>query len=132
MGRASRKKKTAPDPSAPQIHKPQPPSYSDLDNTDWLFLIVITIATLAVYARTLCPTIFTSGAGENVTAVATLGIPHPPGFPLFVLLTKVFTYAIPFGNTAFRVNFFSALCGAAASGMLYVVCRTVAGAALRF
>ncbi len=67
-----------------------------------------------------------------MTAVVTLGIPHPPGFPLFVLLGKIFTYVIPFGTAAFRVNFFSAVCGAAAAAMFYVLCRTLVGPDRRF
>lgn len=135
MGRASRKKKVGPaDEPAPVMAKPPEKRtvHASLDTTDWLLLSAVLILSLAVYARTLCPTIFTSGAGENVTAVKTLGVPHPPGFPLFVLLGKLFTYLIPFGTTAFRVNFFAAVCGAAATAMLYVCGRTLLGTAGRF
>src|SRR5919106_4320871 len=133
MGRASRRKKSATDskPQTVQVKPARLPAYP-LDAADWPLLGFITIGALAVYARTLCPTIFTSGAGENVTAVVTLGVPHPPGFPLFCILGKIFTYLIPFGNVAFRVNFFSAMCGAAAAGMLYVLCRTLLGPSRRF
>src|SRR5919106_4245918 len=98
MGRASRRKKSSPDskPQAAQVKPVRLPAYP-LDTTDWPLFGLITIGSLVVYARTLCPTIFTTGTGENVTAVSALGVPHPPGFPLFCLLGKLFTYLIPFG-----------------------------------
>src|SRR4026208_2241813 len=77
------------------------------ETIDWIIVTLILIVVLVVYSQTLCPTIFNSGAGENVTAVYLLGVPHPPGFPLFCLLGKIFTLIVPVGNIAFRVNLFS-------------------------
>ncbi|MCK4403750.1 MAG: DUF2723 domain-containing protein [candidate division Zixibacteria bacterium] len=47
---------------------------------------------LAVYTMTLCPTIFWWDSAEFVAAIASLGIPHPPSFPLYILLGKVFSF----------------------------------------
>jgi len=44
------------------------------------------------------------------SVVYTLGIAHPPGYPLYILIGKIFINLIPFGNIAFRLNVFSALC----------------------
>jgi tetratricopeptide (TPR) repeat protein len=135
MGKASRKKKIQTNKQSAAGASPASASIASklvFTLIDWIFFSVIFNGALIVYSRTLCPTIFTSGTGENVTAVALLGVPHPPGFPLFCLLGKIFTYVIPFGRIAFRVNFFSALCGAGASAMLYVVCRTLLGPNKRF
>jgi hypothetical protein len=44
-----------------------------------------------------------------VTAAEVLGIPHAPGYPLYVLTAHVFTW-LPFGDVAYRVNLFSVLC----------------------
>lgn len=54
-----------------------------------------------------------SGAdgGELAAAAYTLGIPHPPGFPTYVLLAHPFTL-LPIGEVATRTNLFSALCAA--------------------
>ena len=43
----------------------------------------------AVYGAGACPTIYVGDSGELVTAVHLLGIPQPPGYPLYVLLGKL-------------------------------------------
>lgn len=45
-------------------------------------------------------------SAELITAAYTLSIPHPPGYPLYTMLGKLFTL-IPFGSIAWRVNFMS-------------------------
>ena len=49
---------------------------------------------------------------------ATLGIAHNTGYPLLVLMGKVFTF-IPVGNTAYRVNLMSAVFTALAVGVVF-------------
>ena len=55
----------------------------------------LAVAFLAVYAAGACRTIYVGDSGELVAAVATLGIPHPPGYPLYVLLGKLWTLLCP-------------------------------------
>jgi len=47
-------------------------------------------------------------AGELIAAAYCLGVPHPPGYPLWVLLAHAFTY-LPFGSVAFRVAWMSTI-----------------------
>ena len=54
---------------------------------------------------------------ELVRAAVTLGIPHPSGYPLYVLAGKVFSL-LPFGDLAWRVNLMSAFFGALAATVL--------------
>lgn len=61
-------------------------------------------------------------SGELVTVAYTLGIAHPPGYPLYTLLGKIFTY-IPYGPIAWRVNFFSAFCNTLAALGLFSCVR---------
>ena len=83
---------------------------------DWLvFLFCLTI-----YSLTLCPTVFWDDAGELIAAAYTLGIPHPPGHPLYVIIGKLFTI-IPLGSIAARVNFMSAFFGAIACWLVYKI-----------
>jgi tetratricopeptide (TPR) repeat protein len=60
------------------------------------------------------PSVTTGDAGEFTAAAATLGIAHAPGYPLFVLLAKAFGTLLPLGSWAYRTNFLSVVCGAAA------------------
>lgn len=55
---------------------------------------------------------------ELTAAAQTLGIPHPPGHPLYVMLSKPFTL-LPFGGIPFRVALASTVFGALSSYILY-------------
>ena len=60
-----------------------------------------------VYLLTLAPTVTAEDSGELITASYFLGIPHPPGYPTWCLLSHPFVY-LPLGNIAWRVNLSSA------------------------
>ncbi|HJR62657.1 MAG TPA: DUF2723 domain-containing protein, partial [Gemmatimonadaceae bacterium] len=57
-------------------------------------------------------------AGELIAAVHSLGIPHPPGTPLFVLVARATSDALAPLPRAFAVNLLSAVSTAAACGIL--------------
>jgi len=57
---------------------------------------------------------------EFTAAAMTLGVPHPPGHPLYVMLVKPFTL-LPIGSIAFRVALASAVFGALASLALFEI-----------
>ena len=84
---------------------------------------LIGLATFVVYVIGACRTIYVGDSGELVAAVHLLGIPHPTGYPLYVILGKLWTLVVPIGSIAFRMSLFSALFAAASSSLLYVVCR---------
>ena len=73
---------------------------------------------LVIYALTLCPTVFWWDSGEFIANIAVLGIPHRPGFPIYILLGKFFSL-FPFLNLALKVNFLSALFSASSLLVLY-------------
>jgi tetratricopeptide (TPR) repeat protein len=58
-------------------------------------------------------------ADEVMTAAYTLGVPHPPGYPLFAILGKLFTF-LPMGTIAFRFSIFSSVCGALTALFVYL------------
>lgn len=72
------------------------------------------VAVFVVYVAGASRTIYVGDSGELVAAVHLLGIPHPSGYPLYVLLGKLWTLLVPVGSIAFRMSLFSALCGAVA------------------
>jgi 4-amino-4-deoxy-L-arabinose transferase-like glycosyltransferase len=99
------------------------PSVVARHRSRWLPLVVAG-ATLAVYVATLAPglTFEHNGAdgGDLITAARVLGVPHPSGYPTYTLLAWLFTH-LPIGVIAYRVNLLSAVCAAAAVGL---VCQT--------
>ena len=81
------------------------------------------MATIALYLLTLAPTItqrhFGGDRTELAAASCTLGVAHPSVFPTYLLLAKVFSLLLPWGDVAHRLNVFSALTGA--STVYYIV-----------
>jgi tetratricopeptide (TPR) repeat protein len=78
---------------------------------------VVFIVAIVLYARTLAPTVTLVDSGELIVAARTLGVAHPPGFPLYVLLAHFATLP-PVGSVAARVNFASALFAALSAAAL--------------
>lgn len=95
------------------------------------FALLVGLTVLAGYLWTLAPTVTFWDAGEFIAASRTLGIPHPPGTPLFVLLTHVWGTLFPFGEYAWRTNLFSAILSAAGSAFWFLVAHETLRRALR-
>ncbi|OGY50327.1 MAG: hypothetical protein A3J65_00055 [Candidatus Buchananbacteria bacterium RIFCSPHIGHO2_02_FULL_45_11b] len=91
-------------------------------NRDFLAGALIFFLVMAVYLFTLAPNIVMEDSGEYVSAAYTLGIAHPSGYPLWVILAKLFTF-IPLGSLAWRINLMSAVFGALTAVLLYFVSR---------
>lgn len=77
------------------------------------------------YVVTAYPTLPPGDSGEFITAVHLFGLPHPPGYPLYVLLARVITEFLPFGNPAYRLNIVSGIFSASAALVLYKALRVV-------
>jgi hypothetical protein len=82
------------------------------------------LAVLLLYVATLAPTTAMWDASEYITAAYTLGIPHPPGNPLFVLLGRVASL-IPVGSVAVRVNLLAAASSAMTAAIWFLVAERV-------
>ncbi|HKO54782.1 MAG TPA: DUF2723 domain-containing protein [Thermoanaerobaculia bacterium] len=78
---------------------------------------VVFAVALGVYVATLAPTVGLTDSGELTIAAWSLGNAHPPGFPLYLLLTHLFTL-LPMGTVAWRVNLASAFFAALACGAM--------------
>lgn len=79
---------------------------------------VAAMVMLVVYGATLAPGITFWDSAELIAAVDVLGVPHPPGVPLYVLAARAFSDLLALFPRALGVNLFSAACGAAAIGVL--------------
>ncbi len=82
------------------------------------------LISLGVYLGTLAPTVLADDSAELVTAIHVLGVPHPTGYPVYLLLGKLFDL-LPFATPPIRVGLLSVLCGAGA-----VACTAWAAARL--
>src|SRR5439155_11834540 len=78
------------------------------------------IVALLLYSWTLAPTVTLTDSGELILAAHGLGVAHPPGFPLWVMLAHLASL-VPFGNVATRINFSSAVFAALACATLTLV-----------
>ena len=81
---------------------------------------LVFLLTFSTYLLTLCPTVSTGDSGELISAAYTLGVPHSPGYPLFCLFGKLFTF-IPIGSIAYRVNLMAAFCASLSAVVIYFI-----------
>jgi len=77
---------------------------------------------LLFYALTLAPTIYNLDSAELTTAVATNGIVRATGYPLYLVLGKLWSW-LPVGDMGYRLNLFSAICGATTIFLLDQILR---------
>lgn len=75
----------------------------------WLSLVTIGLVAGIVYFTNQAETIYGGDAGDLVATVATLGIAHPPGYPLYTLLGVLTSWVIQPGTLAWRLGFLSSL-----------------------
>ena len=82
---------------------------------------IIFLVSFLVYYNTMAPTVSFWDCGEFIATSHTLGVPHPPGSPLFLIIGRVFSM-IPFSpDIAFRVNLISVFVSALAVMLLYLI-----------
>lgn len=93
------------------------PLRHDLPHLVLLFLLLSTL-----YWWSAPPSVVLEDDGLFLLSAAFLGIEHPPGFPLYVLLAKLATL-VPAGTVAWRVHALSGLFAALACVMLWLILR---------
>jgi hypothetical protein len=84
------------------------------------FALLSFLLPLCIYLLTLAPSVTFFDSGEFITAAASLGSAHSPGYPLFINYAKPFTL-LPFGSIAFRVNIATAVSAALACYGVYLL-----------
>ncbi len=98
---------------------------------DWSAFWTATIISFIVYFITLAPTVTLEDSGELAVGSTFLGVPHPPGYPIWTFLTWIFTKIFAFvkymgqPDPAWSVALASAVFGALASGVTaMLICRS--------
>jgi len=101
----------------PLNFKPYP-----ITRLDALLASMLGIGSLVLYVRTLAPSLLYGDSAEFQTIAYTLGIGHPTGYPVYILLAKLFTF-LPVGDIAYRVNLLSAVAAALTVSLVYLILR---------
>ncbi len=91
------------------------------DRPPYLWALGTFVLVLVIYVLTLAPTTAFWDASEYIAAARVLGIPHPPGNPLFVILAHVFGLLPLSESYAVRINLFAAVTSAGAAGFWFLV-----------
>ena len=86
----------------------------------WMPPAVLVLAAFGLYLRALLPSVGQADTFEFQVIVPRLAVAHPTGYPLYVLLGKLFTL-LPLGSVAWRVNLASAVFATAAVLVLYAL-----------
>lgn len=89
---------------------------------DWPHLLAVFLLVAAVYVWSMPRSVVLEDDGYFILAAYYNAVTHPPGYPLFVLISHLFTY-LPVGTVAFRVHMASACFGALACMTLWILMR---------
>ncbi|RPJ40580.1 MAG: DUF2723 domain-containing protein, partial [Candidatus Latescibacterota bacterium] len=90
------------------------------------FGLALGASALLLYVVTLAPSIVPGDGPELTVAARFLGIPHPSGYPLYVMGGRLASL-LPAGTVAWRLNLFAAVAGAAAVGLFGAWLRRATG-----
>ncbi len=91
------------------------------DDPPYRIAFVVGLVVFVLYVLTLAPTTAMWDTSEYIAAAKTLGIPHPPGNPVFVIVAHAFA-ALPFPvSYAERVNLLAATTSAMSAALWFLV-----------
>src|SRR5512145_2142715 len=90
---------------------------------DGLIGLLLCLAGAYAYITTLAPTVLEGDAALFQYTPYVLGVTYPTGYPLYILLGKLWVTLFPFGEIAWRMNLLSALCSAAVLPLIYGAAR---------
>jgi 4-amino-4-deoxy-L-arabinose transferase-like glycosyltransferase len=89
--------------------------------------LALGVGALAVYVRSLLPGVGYSGDTAKWQFLGEVGgTPHPTGYPLYLLVNRVFVNLVPVGELAWRANLLSAVLGAGTVAALFALLRALA------
>ena len=83
--------------------------FGKIERTHLAAALLVLLGSFIVYLKTMAPTLSFWDCGEFIAVSAILGIPHPPGSPLYVLIGRIFSLLPLFDDISARVNLLSAV-----------------------
>ena len=89
--------------------------------TNRILAAITFLVSFIVYYDTMAPTVSYWDCGEFIAVSHTLGVPHPPGSPLYLLLGRVASMLPISKDIAFRVNLLSPIVSAFSVLFLYLI-----------
>ena len=93
----------------------------DHKRTHHSIAVALFLLTEAVYLMTMAPTLSFWDCGEFIATSYTLGVPHPPGAPFFLLVGRLFSMIPFFEDIGARVNLLSTLSASATVMLTYLI-----------
>lgn len=90
-------------------------------------LIFVIFVSSVVYFSTQVFTVYGGDAGDFLSSIAVLGIPHPPGYPFYTALGVLLSKFAPFGTLAYKMAFLSSIPSVFTLTFLYLVLHKLTG-----
>jgi len=113
-------------PTLPPEGGSHPESREAIDARDVLYALIVGVLAGILYIATLQPDL---GGPEDTPKFQFLGYvfgtAHPPGYPLYSMLSGVFVRLVPIATIAYRANLFSAVMAALACSTAFVIARLI-------
>ncbi|HET7296112.1 MAG TPA: DUF2723 domain-containing protein [Gemmatimonadales bacterium] len=94
---------------------------TEVERPPYLWAAGVALGALLLYVATLAPTTQFWDTSEYIAAAYVLGIPHPPGNPLFTLLAHTWGLLPLAAGYAMRINLLAAMTSAIAAGCWFLV-----------
>ncbi len=89
--------------------------------------VLVLLVSFAFYLHGASPSIAPRDSADMASAALTLGVAHPPGYPLYAVLGKVWITIFPIGDPAYRLAVLSSIAGSFAVLFLFLSVRRRSG-----
>jgi uncharacterized MnhB-related membrane protein len=112
-----------------------------ISKKDIIYPIILFLTAVIIFLNTTAPDVTTGDSGELLASAYSLGIGHPPGYPLYIILAKLFSYfaylfyplmllsgrnIFDISDTfAFNVNFMSGFFSVCTSVLFYLLSLSI-------